>query len=89
MPRAFSRAVMGEQFAVLLFIDDGKRRYVGRFISAQEAIRVFEFCTHSIDARVGRTVRVVVTDRHDRVLREWKFRQGVTFPPLDFPPEPD
>ena len=74
---------MGEQFAVLLFLNDGRRRYMGRFISAQEASRTFEFCTHSIDARVGRTVRVVVTDRHDCVLREWKFRQGATFPPLD------
>ena len=75
---------MGEQFAVLLFFDDGKRTYVRRFVSAWEAIRVFEFYTHSIDAQVGPTVRVVVTDRHDCVLREWKFRQGVTFPRWNF-----
>ena len=27
---------MGEQFAVLLFFDDGKRRYARRFVSAQK-----------------------------------------------------
>ena len=30
---------MGEQFAVLMFFEDGKRRYVRRFVSAQEAWR--------------------------------------------------
>jgi hypothetical protein len=71
---------VGEQFAVLLFLDDGKRKYARRFVSAQEANGTFEFYTHSIDARDGRTVRVVVTDAHDCILREWKIGQGVTFP---------
>ena len=63
---------MGEQFAVLLFFDDGKRRYARRFVSAQEACRVFEHCIHSAGARLGRTVCVVITDRNDCILREWK-----------------
>ena len=44
------------------------------------AIRAFEFYIRNIDARDSRTVRVVVTDRHDCILREWKIGQGVTFP---------
>jgi hypothetical protein len=79
---------VGEQFAVLMFFDNGKRRYVSRFVSAQEANRTFESYTHCVDARDGRTVRVVVTDRRDCILREWKFRIGchvsieVNFPPM-------
>jgi hypothetical protein len=72
---------VGEQCAVLLFFNNGKRRYACRFVSAQDAIRAFEFYIRNIDERNGRTVRVVVTDRHDCILREWKFGQGVTFSP--------
>ena len=71
---------MGEQFAVLLFLHDGKRRYGRRFVSAQAATRAFEFYVRNINARDARIVRVVVTDLHDCILREWKFGQGVTFP---------
>jgi hypothetical protein len=44
---------VGEQFAVLLFFDNGKHKYARRFVSAQEACRVFEKCIHSVDARLG------------------------------------
>ena len=71
---------MGEQFAVLLFSENGKRRYACRFVSARDATRAFEFCIRNVEARDGRTMRVVVTDRHDCILREWKWGRGVTFP---------
>ena len=74
---------MGEQFAVLLFFDDGKRKYARRFVSAGEACGVFEHCIHSPGARSGRTARVIITDRNDCVLREWKFGDGLEFPPQD------
>jgi hypothetical protein len=72
---------VGEQFAVLLFFCGGERKYACRFVSAQDATRAFEFYIRNIDAWHSKTVRVVVTDRHDCVLREWKMGQGVTFPP--------
>ena len=53
---------MGEQFAVVMFFADGKRRYVRRFASAQEACRAFEHCIHSVEARFGIPIRVVITD---------------------------
>jgi hypothetical protein len=34
---------VGEQFAVSLFSEDGKRRYARRFVRAQEGIRAFDF----------------------------------------------
>ena len=74
---------MGEQFAVLLFFDDGKHRYASRFVSAQVACGVFERCIHGLGARLGMTARVVITDSQDCILREWKFGRGITFPPKD------
>jgi hypothetical protein len=79
---------MGEQFAVLMFFEDGNRRYVRRFISAQEASRTFEHCIHSVEARSGIPMRVVITDRYDCILREWQFGKGITFPPENFPKGP-
>jgi hypothetical protein len=76
---------MGEQFAVVIFFEDGKRRYVRRFVSAQEASRAFELSIHSVEARFGIPMRVVITDRYDCILREWRFGQGVTLPPEDLP----
>ena len=76
---------MGEQFAVVTFFEDGKRRYVRRFVSAQEASRAFKHCIHNVEARFGIQMRVVITDRYDCILREWRFGQGITFPPEDLP----
>jgi hypothetical protein len=74
---------MGEHFSVLMFFAEGKRRYARRFVSAQEACRAFDHCTHSVAARFGVPMRVIITDRDDRVLREWQFGKGITFPPMD------
>ena len=76
---------MGEQFAVLMFFEDGKRRYVRRFVSAQGASRAFAHCIRSVEARFGIAMRVVITDHYDCILREWQFGKGITFPPGEFP----
>jgi hypothetical protein len=70
---------VSEQFAVLLFFEDGKRPYVRRFVSAQEASRAFKHCIHNVEARFGIQMRVVITDRYDCILREWQFGKGITF----------
>jgi hypothetical protein len=64
-----------------MFFEDGNRRYVRRFISAKEASRSFEHCIHSVEARSGIPMRVVITGRYDCILREWQFGKGITFPP--------
>ena len=71
----------GEQFSVRVYYDDGRRQIVRRFVSAQEACRVFQHYTSSLGVRLGSTVRVIIIDRSDCMVREWKFEQGVTFPP--------
>jgi hypothetical protein len=48
----------GEQFAVLMFLAEGERRYVRRFVSAQEAVRAFEHCMHRGDCTRQRALNI-------------------------------
>ncbi len=70
-----------EQFSVRAYYDDGRRQYVRRFVSAQEACRTFQHYTSSRGARLASTVRVIIIDSSNCMVREWQFEQGVTFPP--------
>ena len=70
-----------EQFSVRVYYDDGRHQYVRRFVSAEEACRAFQYYTSSLGAGLGSTVRVIIIDSSDCMVREWKFEQGVTFPP--------
>jgi hypothetical protein len=72
---------MGEQFSVRLYYDNGEQKTLRRFVSAQEAYRAFQYYTKSLGARLGSTVRVIIIDGDDCMVREWKVEQGVTFPP--------
>jgi hypothetical protein len=76
---------VGEQFRVRVCYDNGKHKDVCRFVSAQEAGRAFRHYTR-VGAELGSTVRVIVIDRSDCIVREWKFGKGVTFPSPDLPP---
>jgi hypothetical protein len=58
--------------------DSGEHKDVRRFVSAQEAGRAFHHYTSSIGSQQGSTVRVIVIDRNDCIVREWKFRHGIT-----------
>jgi hypothetical protein len=70
-----------EQFLVRVYYDDGRRQDVRRFVSAKEACRAFQYFTSSLGAQLHSTVRVIIIDGSDCMVREWKFEQGVTFPP--------
>jgi hypothetical protein len=47
----------------------------------KEASRAFQYYTSSLGAQLGLTMHVIIIDGSDCVVREWKFEQGVTFPP--------
>ena len=70
-----------EQFSVRVYYDDGQCQCVRRFVSAQEACRAFQHYTSGLAARLVPTVRVIIIDSSDCMVREWQFEQGVTFPP--------
>lgn len=70
-----------EKFNVYQFFENGAYEQVRTFVSAEEAVKAFQHYTTSVAARMGITVRVIITDGGDCTNAEWKFGEGVTYPP--------
>jgi hypothetical protein len=70
-------------FSVCQFFPDGRYEYVCRNVTAKKAFDVFKGYTQSVGARIGTTVRVIITDGGDCTAAEWKFREGLTYPTRD------
>lgn len=68
------------EYSVAQFFDKGTNEYVRRWVSAEEAFKAFQHYTNNIPARLGLTVRVVITDGGDSVNAEWEYGKGLTFP---------
>jgi hypothetical protein len=69
------------EFSVAQLFKDGSYEYVRRFVSADEAGKAFAHYTSSVAARLGVTVRVIITDGGDCTNAEWQFGKGLTYPP--------
>lgn len=69
------------EFSVCQFFEDGSYEYVRRFVSAEEAVNAAKHYTSSVGARMGLTKRVIITDGGDCCNFEWKFGEGITYPP--------
>jgi hypothetical protein len=74
----------GELFNVVQFFQDGSYEYTRERVSAEEAHKAFLHYTHSVAARMGITVRVIITDSGDCTNAEWVFGQGLIYPKPDF-----
>lgn len=74
---------MENEFSVCQFFMDGSYEYVRRWISAEEAIKAARFYTNNVSASMGLTVRVIITDGGDTICFEWKYKEGVVFPPRE------
>lgn len=73
---------MGEaEFSVCWFFADETYEYVRRYVYAEEAVIAFRHYTTSVGAKLGTTMRVIVTDGGDFTTLEWKFGEGIVFPP--------
>lgn len=70
-----------ETFNVVQFFLDGNYEYVRRRVPDHEAASAFQHYTTSVGARIGTTVRVIITDSGDEICAEWLFGKGVVFPP--------
>jgi hypothetical protein len=70
------------EFSVCQFFPDESYEYVRRFVSAEEAIEAFKHYANSAGAKIGTTRRVIVTDGGDCINAEWKFGEGLTYPPI-------
>ncbi len=70
-----------DEFSVAQFFEDGSYEYVRRFVSAEEAMAAFGHCTTCVAAKIGITKRVIITDGGDCTNAEWKFGEGIVYPP--------
>ena len=69
-----------EKYNVCQFFPDGSYEYVRRFVPAEEAMTAFKHFTNSVGARLGTTVRVIITDTGDCINAEWEYGKGLTYP---------
>lgn len=72
---------MSELFNVVQFFPNGSYEYVRRGVPAEEAVKTAYHYSYSIGAQLGTTVRVIITDGGDSTNFEWRFGEGVVFPP--------
>lgn len=72
---------MAEEFSVCQFFEDETYEYVRRYVSAEEAVKAAKHYCSSVGAQVGTTRRVIITDGGDDTVFEWKYGEGVVFPP--------
>lgn len=72
-----------EMFNVCQFFTDGSHEYVRQHATAEEAVKVFISYCHSVGAKIGTTVRIIIiTDDDDSINMEWVHGQGVVYPPI-------
>ncbi|MFI5222634.1 MAG: hypothetical protein ACHQX3_00065 [Nitrospirales bacterium] len=71
------------EFSVCQFFPDGSYEYTRRYVDAETAAKAFKHYCTSVGARIGTTVRVILTDGGDCVNWEWEFGKGITFPTPD------
>lgn len=73
-----------ERFCVYqFFCDDAGYEMVRHAVPIAEATKAAKHYTMSVGARIGTTVRVIITDGGDMIVFEWKHGEGVVFPPVD------
>ena len=69
------------EFSVVQFFPDGTYERVREFVDAKEAVDAAHHYCSCVGARMGTTQRVIITDGEDFTCFEWKYGEGVLFPP--------
>jgi hypothetical protein len=72
-----------EQYSVYLFFPDGSSHCEREFVSDKEAVELAAECSRRPAAIAGLIRRIIITDAGDDTVFEWKFGEGVTFPPRE------
>jgi hypothetical protein len=72
---------MENEFSVYQFFENGQYEKVREFVSAEEAMKAFAHYTTCVTAKMGITCRVIITDGGDFTNAEWKYGEGIVYPP--------
>jgi hypothetical protein len=71
------------EFSVTQFFENDTYETVRAFVTAEEAVKAARHYCNSVAAQVGITKRVIITDGGDCVCFEWKYGEGIVFPPKE------
>ena len=68
------------EFSVYQFFPDDSYEEVLRFVEAGPRFQMAAQLSQSVGARIGTTVRIIITDGGDFTVFEWLYGEGITFP---------
>lgn len=71
------------EFSVYQFFSDEQYERVREFVDVKEAMEAAAHYCVSVAAKMGMTKRVIITDGGDCCVFEWKYGEGVVFPPRE------
>ncbi len=74
-----------EVFNVCMFFPDESYEYDCRNVTPEQAVERAKSVITSVGGRTGMLRRVIITDLGDNINFEWKFGEGVVFPPEEKP----
>lgn len=69
------------EYSVVQFFPDGQYEKYVEFVDAATAVSRALALTISLGGQLGTTVRVIITDGGDSICWEWKYGEGIVFPP--------
>ena len=69
------------EFSVYQWFPDDSYEQVYQFVDAETAVEKAMFYSTNVAAKAGFTKRVIITDGGDNCVWEWKYGEGVVFPP--------
>ncbi len=69
------------EFSVFWWDDHGTQYEELRFVAAEAAVKRAHTLTHGPASLLGVVRRVIITDGGDCTNFEWKYGEGVTYPP--------
>jgi len=76
-----SDEVERDEFSVFVFRPDGSYTRELSFVSAERAVVWAKWLTEERAARHGEVAKIIITDGGDFTVFEWRFADGVVFPP--------
>jgi len=68
------------EFSVYQFFSNDTWEQVRSQVSAEEAMTAFQHYTTSVGARMGFTIRVIITDGEDFTNMDWQHGKGIVYP---------
>lgn len=69
------------EYRVYQFFVGGQCEPAGDEMEPKAAVKHAMLLTHTLGARIGSTCRIIITDRDQKTVWEWRYGEGIIFPP--------